>query len=182
MEWVLFITYLILYFPKKIQSQLFQNTIASNIPLVNDINIQQFMQPPKSSSSASNTESYFEQWSKMAKLGVANNSKLANNQTPPQAPLTEEEIQVNQMKAKYFAAWRKYTLRKRKQQQQQQQQVLPTTISSSTTSNGTKPSLTPQVSSNSETSTQKQAIISLGDQFSYDLKSKWLKNCLFCPR
>ena len=160
----------------KIQPQLFQNTISSNIPPTSDINIVDFMSHNKS---ASSSESYFEQWSKMVKLGVASLQKLSSSSS-------SDELQV---KAKYFAAWRKYTLKKRKQQQQAAAAATGTTVATSTAAAVAPPKpplLTHQISSSSESTgcTIKAGLSggSFGEQFNYDLKSKWLKYCLFCPR
>ena len=79
--------------------------------------------------------------------------------------------QLLKIKSKYFAAWRKYTLKKRKQQNQLMSSSV--SIVSSTTD------LNPDINTQKITSV-KTALKDL-NQYDYDLKSKWLKQCLFCP-
>lgn len=79
-----------------------------------------------------------------------------------------DDLQLSQIKLKYFSAWRKYTVKKRKQQQlQQQQQQQPS--SGKPTPPAVVPSNSPSPTGNGE------------PLFDYDLKLKWLKYCLFCP-
>jgi E3 ubiquitin-protein ligase UBR4 len=110
-------------------------------------------------------------------------------------------IELSKIKLKYFTAWRKYTLKKRKHSQQQQtgtntqsslnlpssktQQMPQMPAQQSSEPESTTTTVKPQIVMPPSTLTPAQSEpvssnTSLNNYYDYDLKSKWLKQCLFC--
>ena len=118
-------------------------------------------------------------------------SKYGSKQYSDDSPTNQAEL--TKVKVKYFAAWRKYTLKKRKQQQLGQ---TPSTSSVKVTEPpkaNPLPHITLNTTANttpieSETINSNQLpvppvtsqALHLNNLYDYDLKSKWLKHCLFC--
>lgn len=122
---------------------------------------------------------------KQASKNVSISKQLIEESAHAQADLVK-------FKLKYFSAWRKYTLKKRKHSQQQSSNA------AASSSSNTKappalhvPTLQPSTSEQSNVLKAPLSTVSapasssnqdsaLNDLYDYDLKSKWLKQCLFC--
>jgi hypothetical protein len=137
------------------QQNLYNQNFMSNTPGLSELDPNEFLQQKNNS--------FYEKWLNL------NNKNLIKFKSED----TSVSPQIIQIKSKYFAAWRKYTLKKRKQQQQQ------SGLNSALT-NDSKLSLE---SSLGQSSTNNIAKINLKElnQYDYDLKLRWLKQCLFCP-
>jgi hypothetical protein len=153
------------YLQMQASSQL--NALNTNhlsvLPQLNELDPNEFLQ-------SKHSNSYYEKWLQMSKQ-CDMSSKLADKAVLDELGALQPEL--IKVKAKYFAAWRKYTLKKRKQQQQQQ------TIKP----NENKQAQPVQVPEAPASALAKETSLShvLPSIYDYDLKSKWLKHCLFCP-
>ena len=127
----------------------------SNTPGLSELDPNEFLQQKN------NSNSFYEKWLNLNNKNLIIKFKSEDTTVLPQ---------IIQIKSKYFAAWRKYTLKKRKQQQSGLNSAL---------TNDSKLSL----ESSSQSSTNNIAKINLKElnQYDYDLKLRWLKQCLFCP-
>jgi hypothetical protein len=136
------------------------------------------------------TSLFYEKWLQANNRpgSVSSSSKTINKLTDDFVVPASVSPQLLQIKSKYFAAWRKYTLKKRKQQLQQQQINTQSSNTNSffntvnTSSSATSSDSISTVSSTTTTGTNttKTPLREL-NHYEYDLKFKWLKLCLFCP-
>jgi hypothetical protein len=132
-----------------------------NMPNINDLDPLEFIQTKWS---------YYEKW-----LNI-NNAKYSNEK------FSSKQIEeLNKLKVKYFAVWRKYTLKKRAKNQAKN--IITSVDVSQTEPTTTKQEIpTPKIVINHQTSvaSSTQSTSILTNLFEYDLRAKWLKHCLFC--
>ena len=91
--------------------QLPSSSSSACVPKLVELDVNQFMQQQRTVTTSS---SYYDKW-----LGLFNSGKFSSANEDSAA---DSLLIIGQMKLKYFAAWRKYTHKKRKQRQLKQQQ------------------------------------------------------------
>ena len=99
------------------------NNYLTNTPGLSELDTNEFLQ-------AKTNQSYYSKWLQLnqkskqqgqCQIKSGEDAPVSSVAAPP--PSTSLSPQMFQAKAKYFSAWRKYTLKKRKQQQQMMQQT-----------------------------------------------------------